>query len=477
MAFNRFDRRQFMRKAAATSVGFAGLGRFLEGSVQADWLLKLATPGYGPLEPDPAAVIDLPKGFTYQVISIAGDTMNDGFIVPGKHDGMGAFAGPNGTTILVRNHEISPGHRCIGPFDPELSRFSKIDMSKVYDPGKSEDGGPSPSRGGCTRLVYDTHGGTEPGQLISHELALVGTEHNCAGGVTPRNTWLSCEESVVGPEHKPNWTKPHGYVFEVPGTPGSGLVTPEPIKSMGRMNHEAVAIDARTGIVYLTEDRNDGCIYRFIPTDSENYLKGGQLQALAISGQPTADLRHWELPAHIKQGQSKTVRWIALDNVDSIDDSLRYQAAEKGAALFARGEGMWAGNGEIYFACTTGGANQRGQIWRYRPADPTVEGTPLERLAPRGKLMLLAEPNDAAVVEHADNLTVSPWGDLVVCEDGSEDQFLLGVTPAGMFYKLGRNAMNESEFAGAAFSPDASTLFVNIQNPGLTLAIRGPWRS
>ena len=91
--------------------------------------------------------------------------------------------------------------------------------------------------------------------------------------------------------------------------------------------------------------------------------------------------------------------------------------------------------------------------------------------------MLLAEPNDAAVVEHADNLTVSPWGDLVVCEDGSEEQFLLGVTPAGMFYKLGRNAMNESEFAGAAFSPDASTLFVNIQNPGLTLAIRGPWRS
>ena len=138
---------------------------------------------------------------------------------------------------------------------------------------------------------------------------------------------------------------------------------------------------------------------------------------------------------------------------------------------------MWMGNGELYFACTTGGANQRGQIWRYRPADPVVEGTPMENIAPRGQLMLLAEPNDAAVVEHADNLTVSPWGDLIVCEDGTEDQFLLGVTPDGTFYKFGRNAMNRSEFAGATFSPDASTLFVNIQNPGLTLAIRGPWRS
>ncbi|MEE2907902.1 MAG: alkaline phosphatase PhoX, partial [Planctomycetota bacterium] len=314
-------------------------------------------------------------------------------------------------------------------------------------------------------------------QLVSHELALVGTEQKCAGGMTPRTTWLSCEESVVGPEYKPNWTKPHGYVFEVPGTPGSGLVQPEPIIPMGRMNHEAVAVDARTGIVYLTEDRNDGCIYRFIPVDSNRYLEGGRLEALAISGRSSADLRHWEQPMHLAPGESLGVRWIPVEDVDSKDDSLRYQAVKNGAALFARGEGMWAGQGEIYFACTTGGANKRGQIWRYRPADPQVEGTPLERLAPRGRLMLMAEPNDAAVVEHADNLTVSPWGDLIVCEDGYEEQFLLGVTPTGQFYRLGRNAMNESEFAGAAFSPDASTLFVNIQNPGLTLAIRGPWRT
>ena len=108
---------------------------------------------------------------------------------------------------------------------------------------------------------------------------------------------------------------------------------------------------------------------------------------------------------------------------------------------------MWMGNDEIYFACTTGGANQRGQIWKYRPEDPLTRNIPTESNEPRGKLTLLAEPNDAAVVEHADNLTVSPWGDLIVCEDGTEDQFLLGVTTEGHFYKFGRNAMNRSEFA------------------------------
>jgi hypothetical protein len=92
-------------------------------------------------------------------------------------------------------------------------------------------------------------------------------------------------------------------------------------------------------------------------------------------------------------------------------------------------------------------------------------------------LELFVEPNNATVVENADNITVSPWGDLIVCEDGPGQQFLLGVTPAGQIYKLARNALNGSELAGATFSPDASTLFVNIQHPhGFTLAINGPWK-
>jgi secreted PhoX family phosphatase len=92
-----------------------------------------------------------------------------------------------------------------------------------------------------------------------------------------------------------------------------------------------------------------------------------------------------------------------------------------------------------------------------------------------GTLELFIEPDDANLVENADNLVVSPWGDLILCEDGPADQFLVGVTPQGTTYKLGRNAFSGSEFAGATFAPDGSTLFVNIQHSGLTLAIVGPW--
>ena len=81
-----------------------------------------------------------------------------------------------------------------------------------------------------------------------------------------------------------------------------------------------------------------------------------------------------------------------------------------------------------------------------------------------------------AVIDRADNLTVAPWGDLVLCEDGPDEQFLSGITPKGGFYKIARNAVSNSEFAGATFSPDSTTLFVNIQRQGLTLAITGPWR-
>jgi len=156
---------------------------------------------------------------------------------------------------------------------------------------------------------------------------------------------------------------------------------------------------------------------------------------------------------------------------------LRYRGFEKGAARFARGEGMWAAihgrSDAIYFACTTGGANRKGQIWRYFPSK--YEGTADENRSP-GMLELFAEPNDVNIVDVADNLTMAPWGDLVLCEDGANEQRLIGLTPRGEFYVLGRNAFNNSELAGACFSPDGSTLFVNIYSPGHTIAITGPWK-
>jgi secreted PhoX family phosphatase len=162
----------------------------------------------------------------------------------------------------------------------------------------------------------------------------------------------------------------------------------------------------------------------------------------------------------------------------AIGSSLRSRAVRDGAARFARGEGMWATPDAIYWACTEGGRRTRdggayGQLWKYTPSPH--EGTDRERESP-GQLELILEPNNSTIMDHPDNITASPWGDLIVCEDGEDAQYLLGVTASGEVYRLAKNAHNGSEFAGAAFSPDGTTLFVNIQNPGYTLAITGNWK-
>ena len=312
---------------------------------------------------------------------------------------------------------------------------------------------------------------TRSRRLINQHLSLAGTLRNCAGGPTPWNSWITCEETVerVGEF----CAKDHGYNFEVPVTDAPGLAPPVPLKAMGRFNHEAVAVHPATSIVYQTEDRDDGLIYRFIPTKPERLIEGGRLQALAVSDQPSLDTRNWE-GQKVETG-TLGVKWIDLDGIDSPNDDLRRRGFAQGAACFARAEGMWYGREAIYFACTNGGREKKGQIWRYFPSP--YEGTREEDKDP-GKLELFIESHDGNLLENADNLTVAPWGDLIVCEDRSSDSipFLVGITPQGRFYRFGRNAMSDSELAGVTFSPDGTTLFVNIQHEGLTLAITGPWQ-
>jgi hypothetical protein len=128
--------------------------------------------------------------------------------------------------------------------------------------------------------------------------------------------------------------------------------------------------------------------------------------------------------------------------------------------------------GNVYWACTNGGGKQFGQIWRYRPSP--AEGRTPEDQSP-GELELLFEPNHNRILQNADNLIVAPWGDLIVCEDREERDHLVGITPEGGFYRLARNALNHSELTGSTFSADGTTLFGNIQDPGMTLAITGNW--
>lgn len=482
------SRRRFLTHTAAITAGFAGLRQFAGCAGPIAHAHSVPSTGYGPLVADPAGLLDLPKGFTYNVFSRTGDAMDDGLFVPGKHDGMAAFPGPDGLTLLVRNHEVEGPAFKLGAFGPNAERLSKISDNKLYDRGY----GKTPMLGGTTTLVYDT----KKQQLVRHFLSLACTERNCAGGPTPWGTWITCEETV----HRKDKEREidHGYNFEVPATADIQLADPVPLKAMGRLNHEAVAVDPTTGIVYQTEDRHDGVIYRFIPAvkniDKPGQLaEGGKLQVLAIKDKQPADLRNWDqIPKnlqsggahdvsfditlqakrHVNLGESLDVVWMDIDNVEAPQDDLRYRAFKMGAARFARAEGMWHGHDAIYFACTTGGPAGKGQIWRYTPSKH--EGTERETQSP-GKLELFIEPNDATILQHADNICFAPTGDLIVCEDGTPVNHVLGVTPAGEVYKLARNSLNKSEFAGSCFSPDGTTLFVNIQNPGLTLAVTGPW--
>jgi secreted PhoX family phosphatase len=231
-------------------------------------------------------------------------------------------------------------------------------------------------------------------------------------------------------------------------------------------------VDPATGVVYQSEDLGDGLLYRFVPEVPGDLTQPGRLQAMAVAGRPRLKTQSWESRT-VGVGERLRCEWIDLDDTDNLDDDLRIRGHESGAAQLARAEGMWSGgNRGIFVACTNGGPARRGQIWRYVPDAPGDRAP----AAAGGTLELFLEADETTLLENADNLTVSPWGDLIVCEDGKGEDYLVSVTPEGRAYRFARNAASHSELAGAVFSPDGSTLFVNVQNEGLTLAVTGPWK-
>jgi len=430
------NRRRFLQ---ATGTAFAALAA--NGCTRGGLASAPGAPGYGPLVADPNGLIDLPAGFSYRILSSLGDAMTDGGTVPDLADGMGCFDLGGGKWALVRNHELMPNHDGGGAIG---AAYDTVARSLV------------PLPGGTTTLVLDAGTLAVEKQFRS----LSGTIRNCGGGITPWGSWLTCEENVSKPDGRIN--KEHGYVFEVPAS-ATGPVDPVPLKAMGRMNHEAACVDPATGIVYETEDREDGLLYRFIPNAKGRLAEGGRLQALAIDGLP--DSRNWSGASFAPQSWQQ-VRWIDLDNPEAPDDDLRKRGAAAGATLFARGEGIWMGEGEFYFACTSGGAAKLGQIFRLRPQASGPD-----------RLQLFFESTDIAQFNYGDNLTIAPNGHLVVCEDAYSDEVtnhLRGITPDGVAYPLAL-LRAQTEWAGACFSPDGRTLFVNVYRPTKTVAITGPW--
>lgn len=452
-----------MQTAGAVALGFSGLQTLAGCARERPELWQDVPYGYGPLQPDPNGILELPHGFSYSIISRHGDLMDDGFYVPHRHDGMATFPGPDGLTILIRNHEVN--HRADaseGPYGAQYEKRDLFDSSMIYDP--ASDG--RPCLGGTSTIVYNTR----DQQLVRQYLSITGTLRNCAGGPTPWNSWVTCEEAVNRAGN--GLLVDHGYCFEVPASADIRIASPVPLKAMGRFNHEAIAVDPASGAVYLTEDRGDGLLYRFLPDVPGRLAEGGRLQALVVRDRAGLDTRNHDEQT-VTVGARMPVAWIDLADVDAPDDDLRFRGFEAGAARFTRGEGMWYGTGAVFFACTDGGREHKGQIWKYTPS--ANEGATAEN-EDAGVLELFVEPNDGNVVDNADNLTVTPWGDLILCEDGSGEQFLVGVTPQGEIYKFARSVVSDSELAGATFSPDGTTLFFNIQHEGLTLAVTGPWR-
>ncbi len=459
-------RRKFIKRSSQVSLGFLGLQLFANaytangsnGPLDGEILSK----GYGPLNDDPKGILNLPNGFTYDIISKQGDRMSDGLLVPGLPDGMAAFEAPDNKVLIIRNHEVMVGNKELGPFGNNLELLKSYHIRKFYDFG----GGIIPCMGGTTTILYNP----ATGQVEQEFLSLIGTLRNCAGGPTPWNTWISCEEDMntnIG-----NLDKYHGYAFEVPARVEQEISEPRPIKAMGRFNHEAVAVDPKTGIVYQTEDQIDGLFYRYIPDVYGDLQKGGRLQILAIRDQKYFSTRNWNRDKNTMDiGKRYEVEWLDIKNINPTRDDLRIRGFKKGAAVFARSEGMWFGNNEVYFACTSGGKSHFGQILRYVPSKK--EGQPGEIDEP-GTLELFIEPNNIDLMQKCDNLTVAGNGDLVICEDNPTPR-IVGVTMQGKIYHIAKNVGYASEFAGATFSPDGEVLFVNIQDAGLTLAIRGPW--
>lgn len=444
------SRRRFLRSGLALSASaFLPLACFYDDQHSASSRL---VEGFGSLNPklpenastltqtaagdlSQEALLELAPGFRYWAYSLNGERMNDGTLVPGNHDGMAAFAGEDGDIIVVRNHELEPQETRYG-------NRAGVDITEAlkYD---------AYATGGTTHMIFN-----QEGQLQRHFASMGGTIRNCAGGPTPWQSWLSCEEDVSLPDG--DLQQRHGYVFEVPAAIDAPIRA-KPLKAMGRFNHEACAVDPQSGFVYLTEDRDDSCLYRFCP-DRYGDLSSGQLQVLAIKNHARL---HTGTQQFERQGKAYEIEWLNINDTDPDDDTLRYQAQDLGAAIFVRGEGAWATDQRIYFSCTSGGDAERGQIWFIEPANNT--------------LSLFIESSNQQELDHPDNITICPNGRLYLCEDGSGEQFVLGFNPQGQLYRIARNNWDNAEFTGICFSPNGRFMFVNSQDLGVTYVIEGPW--
>lgn len=462
-AHARAARRRFLSLGGGAALGLSlsPLGRVLAAAGDATTATANAAAGYGPLRP----VLDdttrqplllLPEGFRYRSFGWTGEPLADGTPTPRAHDGMGVVRRRGDQLTLVRNHEVV---RADGAFGPAASH---------YDPACS---------GGTVTLEFDT----ARGALVEAHASLSGTLQNCAGGVTPWNTWLSCEElvsradaPVLMKDGEAVLKRDHGFAFEVPA---HGLSRAEPLLDLGQFKHEAAAVHQPSGAVYLTEDAYEVAgFYRCLPIVPGELVRGGRLQMLRTK-------QREELRRGLRAGQRFAVDWVdieqparGVDPADGEPRGVQRQGFAQGAARFTRLEGVIATEHEVFFTSTDGGDAACGQLWVYLPGSE--------------ELLLVYESPNPATLDYPDNIVLSPRGGLLVCQDsklGTQRLYGIGRDGGGLF-EFARNNVQldgergfsgdfrSAEWAGGCFSPDGKWLFANVYSPGFTVAITGPWK-
>ncbi len=453
------------RRLLAEGTAVAGVSLAFQGSLSALFTgTAAAAPpkhGYGPLVEDPAGVLDLPRGFTYRILSQEGDELRSGEgLVPSRADGMGVFGRGVGRPAdrLVRNHECHPS----APHHVPRG-------AHTYDPEGA---------GGTTTLVLGPRG-----KLAEEYVSLSGSAVNCAGGETPWHTWLTCEETEKR-AGEDGYTKDHGFIFEIDPFDRARNADPVPLTAMGRYPHEAIAVDPQSGRVYETEDSFDhpfGLFYRFSPAKPMggygSLRAGGLLEAMRVPG--VADL------STVTEAGTEfdDVEWVEVPDPLAASEGIRFQDFAGGAMTHSQKlEGCWWGQDGVYFSAsfakTTDGseATHDGQIWHYQPDRNLLRLAVIFRRGP--------DTAEDQLFQTPDNICVSPYGGLMVCEDGDGENYVIGVTEAGDPYLFARNRQNVgtadqpsfAELTGVSFADNGRTMYVNCYNPGTTFAITGTWR-